>query len=86
MTPELQAYYDARFSTMATQGWQDLVDDATEMFKAVNNLAPVVNEQDLYYRKGQLDILQWLLSLRDSSAAAYEQLINDSAGAAQDGS
>lgn len=76
MTPELQAYYDNRFSTMATQGWQDLVDDATEMFKAVNNLAPVVNEQDLYYRKGQLDILQWLLSLRDSSSAAYEQLLS----------
>lgn len=76
MTPELQAYYDNRFSTMATQGWQDLVDDATEMFKAVNNLSPVVNEQDLYYRKGQLDILQWLLSLRDSSAAAYEQLLS----------
>lgn len=83
MTPELQAYYDNRFSTMATQGWQDLVDDATEMFKAVNNLAPVVNEQDLYYRKGQLDILQWLLSLRDSSAAAYEQL---SSGDVSDGS
>jgi hypothetical protein len=76
MTPELQAYYDARFSTMATQGWQDLVDDATEMFKAVNNLAPVATEQDLYYRKGQLDILQWLLSLRDSSATAYEQLLS----------
>lgn len=83
MTPELQAYYDNRFSTMATQGWQDLVDDATEMFKAVNNLSPVVNEQDLYYRKGQLDILQWLLSLRDSSAAAYEQL---SSGDVSDGS
>ena len=83
MTPELQAYYDNRFSTMATQGWQDLVDDATEMFKAVNNLAPVVNEQDLYFRKGQLDILQWLLSLRDSSAAAYEQL---SSGDVSDGS
>jgi hypothetical protein len=83
MTPELQAYYDNRFSTMATQGWQDLVDDATEMFKAVNNLSPVVNEQDLYYRKGQLDILQWLLSLRDSSAAAYEQL---SSGDVTDGS
>lgn len=84
MTPELQTYYDNRFSTMATQGWQDLVDDAKEIFKAVNNLAPVATEQDLYYRKGQLDILQWLLSLKDSSAAAYEQLINDSAGAAQD--
>ena len=84
MTPELQKYYEARFETMATQGWQDLVDDAKEIFKAVNNVAPIANESDLYYRKGQLDILQWLLSLKDSSAAAYEQLINDSAGAAQD--
>ena len=84
MTPELQEYYDNRFGMMSTQGWQDLVDDATNMFKAVNNLAPVDTEQSLYFRKGQLDILQWLLSLRDSSAAAYEQLINDSAGAAQD--
>ena len=83
MTPELQAYYDARFSTMATQGWQDLVDDATEMFKAVNNLAAVDSETALYFRKGQLDILQWLLSLRDSSAAAYEQL---SSGDVTDGS
>ena len=82
MTPELQAYYENRFNTMATQGWQDLVDDAKEIFKAVNNLAPVANEQDLFYRKGQLDILQWLLSLKDSSAAAYEQLSlgNDSDG------
>lgn len=84
MDQKLQEYYDNRFSMMATQGWQDLVDDAKEIFKAVNNLAPVANEADLFLRKGQLDILQWLLSLKDSSAAAYEQLINDSAGAAQD--
>jgi len=83
MDQKLQEYYDNRFSTMSTQGWQDLVDDATEMFKAVNNLAAVDSEQMLFFKKGQLDILQWLLSLRDSSAAAYEQL---SSGDVTDGS
>ena len=83
MTPELQKYYDDRFATMATQGWQDLVDDAKEIFKAVNNVAPIATEADLFFRKGQLDILQWLLSLKDSSAAAYEQL---SSGDVSDGS
>lgn len=83
MEQKLQEYYDNRFSMMSTQGWQDLVDDATEMFKAVNNIAPVDNEATLFYRKGQLDILQWLLSLRDSSAAAYDQL---SSGDVSDGS
>ena len=76
MDAKLQEYYDNRFSTMSTQGWQDLVDDATEMFKAVNNIAPVDNESTLFFRKGQLDILQWILTLRDSSAAAYEQLLS----------
>jgi phosphoglycerol transferase MdoB-like AlkP superfamily enzyme len=76
MTPDLQKYYDNRFSTMATQGWDDLIDDAKEIFKAVNNIAPIATESDLFYRKGQLDILQWLLSLKDSSAAAYEQLLS----------
>lgn len=76
MTPELQKYYEDRFSMMASQGWQDLADDVKEMFKAVNNIAPVDNESTLFFRKGQLDILQWLLSLKDSSAMAYEQLLS----------
>ena len=76
MTPELQKYYDERFNTMSTQGWQDLIDDATEMFKAVNNIAPIDNESTLFFRKGQIDILQWLLSLRETSAMAYEQLLS----------
>jgi hypothetical protein len=76
MTPELQKYYEDRFSMMASTGWTDLVDDATNMFKAVNNLAPVNTETELYYRKGQLDILQWMLTLSDSSAISYEQLLS----------
>jgi hypothetical protein len=76
MTPELQKYYEDRFSMMASTGWTDLVDDATNMFKAVNNLAPVTTETELYYRKGQLDILHWMLSLKDSSATSYEQLLS----------
>ena len=27
MTPELQKYYEDRFSMMATPGWRDLIDD-----------------------------------------------------------
>ena len=76
MTPELQKYYEDRFSMMASTGWTDLVEDATNMFKAVNNLAPVTTETELYYRKGQLDILQWILTLSDSSTISYEQLLS----------
>lgn len=74
MDKALQKYYEDRFSMMASTGWSDLVDDAKEIFKAVNNLAPVSTETELFFRKGQLDILQWFLTLKESSASAYEQL------------
>lgn len=74
MDKALQKYYEDRFSMMASTGWTDLLDDAKEIFKAVNNLAPVTTESELFFRKGQLDILQWFLTLKESSASAYEQL------------
>ena len=84
MDEKLQAYYEARFSMMATDGWKDLIEDAQKIFDALNNVLPIQNESELQLKKGQLDILQWLLSLKGSSEQSYEQLVNDSAGAAQD--
>jgi hypothetical protein len=78
---ELQKYYDDRFSMMSTQGWLDLVTDLKEMQKAVDNLMSVPDEKTLFFRKGQLDIILWVLTLRDTSAKAYEQLQNSSGDA-----
>jgi hypothetical protein len=78
---ELQKYYDDRFSMMATQGWLDLMTDLKEMQKAVDNLISVPDEKTLFFRKGQLDIMLWVLTLRDTSAKAYEQLQNSSGDA-----
>ena len=76
MDAKLQSYYDERFSMMATKGWQDLVEDAENMFKALNNVLPIQNETELQLKRGQLDILNWILSLKDSSTQAYEQLMS----------
>jgi hypothetical protein len=83
MDKKLQQYYEARFSMMATEGWKDLIEDAQGFFDGINKVAAIQNENDLFMKKGQLDVLQWLLSLKDSSSQTYESLINDSAGAAQ---
>ena len=76
MDEKLQAYYEARFSMMATDGWKDLIEDAQAMFDALNNVLPIQNESELNLKKGQLDILQWLLSLKGSSEQSYEQLMS----------
>lgn len=80
---ELQSYYENRFSMMSSEGWTELMEDAQIMFDGVNHVLAVQDEKDLHYKRGQLDIIQWLLSLKQVSEQAYEQLLNDSAGAAQ---
>ncbi len=86
MDKQLEKYYEERFSTMATQGWKQFLEDVQGIFDAVNKVAPIQNELDLYFRKGQLDILQWVLTLKESSEQAYEALQRDSSGDAQNDS
>lgn len=74
MTPELQKYYEDRFSMMANQGWLDLVDDIDEMIKSLNNLSAIEDEKSLQFKKGELSILLWLKNLRQVSSDAYEEL------------
>ncbi len=71
---------------MATEGWKQFTEDVQGIFDAVNKVAPIQNEIDLFFRKGQLDILQWVLTLKESSETAYEALQRDSSGDAQDAS
>lgn len=80
---KLQSYYENRFSMMATEGWKELVEDAQEMFNSLNHVLSIQNDADLHVKKGQLDILMWLLNLKSVSEQAYASL-QDSAGAAQD--
>ena len=73
---KLQSYYENRFSMMATAGWQDLMEDAQQLFDALNQVLPIQNETDLQLKRGQLDILNWLLNLKPASEAAFEQLMS----------
>ena len=74
MQKELQDYYENRFSMMATKGWNDLIEDVEIMLTATNTLSGVDTEQQLYFKKGEVSILNWIKNLRDASAEVYDQL------------
>jgi len=74
MTPELQKYYEDRFSMMATEGWKDLVEDIDNMIYALNNISVIESESQLQFKKGELSILTWLKNLKQISERAYEDL------------
>lgn len=74
MTPELKKYYEDRFTMTASQGWIDLLEDIQIMLDNYNNLTTINSVEDLYKRQGQIDILNWIKSLREVSERAYEEL------------
>jgi hypothetical protein len=74
MNPELQKYYEERFSTMATEGWKDLMEDIDTMIESLNNISTIPDEKSLQFKKGELSILTWLRTLKEVSERAFEEL------------
>lgn len=74
MDKELQAYYEARFDMMTSKGWQDLLEDLSKVAEVSRDLDRCTSVEDLYYAKGQLDILNFILKLKQASEDAYEEL------------
>jgi len=74
VNPELQKYYEDRFSMMGSDGWKDLVEDIDSMIASLNNISVIPDEQSLQFKKGELSILTWLKTLRQVSERAYEEL------------
>lgn len=77
MLPELQKYYENQFSLFISEGWKDLLEDFTEIKKSINDLSTVADEQTLFFRKGQLDILELLIQRKAMCEKAYEELSNE---------
>ena len=77
MDKELQQYYEARFSMMSTKGYKDLLADVEVMIDERNNLMATQSLEDLNFRKGQLDVLHWIRTLKKLSEEAWEQLNNE---------
>lgn len=71
---ELQLYYESRFAMFSTKGWNDLLEDAERMSEAIADINTVKDEKELHFRKGQLDILKWLSTLKQVSEEAYQEL------------
>ena len=71
---ELQQYYEEQFSMFSTKGWKDFIEDQQTLYDAVDDLATIENEQTLWFRKGQLDILNLILDRAKTYEAAWMEI------------
>ena len=78
MTPELDKYYTERISMMSSEAWRDLMEDVQTMLSATNVLDGVTAD-NMRYKQGEVSIMRWMLSLKEVSEQAYQQLKDDDA-------
>lgn len=76
MTPELQRYYESRFKMMSEDGWRDLMVDVERMLESTNRIDDLQDERSLHFRRGEVSIMRWLLSLESISRETYEDQQN----------
>jgi hypothetical protein len=73
MSPELQQYYEDRLSMMSSRAWTQLIEDLLDMRTNYENIRNC-DKDTVEFRKGQVDILDYLIGLKDLSEKAYEEL------------
>ena len=74
MAPELEKYYSERFELTGSKGWQDLVEDIDIMLSSTDTLSGVETQEQLWFRKGEVSMMNWIKSLRDTSKTVYDEL------------
>ena len=67
-------FLEDRLSMMETEGWRDLIQDLENLENSVGNIDTMNSEQDLWFAKGQLYMINFLLSLHTATNLALEEL------------
>ena len=63
-----------RLGMMETDGWLDLVEDIKNLEASIVNFDSISSEKDLWFIKGQLRLVNFILSLENSTNLALEEL------------
>ena len=77
MDKETQDYFDRYFDLFASQGWKQFIEDMEDNRTLMSDLLTVKDANDLYYRKGQLEVLNRIVNFQLAIENAYEEVTNE---------
>lgn len=73
MDQETQQYYDSYFSLFITDGWKQLVQDFNNNALQINSIEATKDADDMFFRKGQLNVLAHLINMETIVTTNYEE-------------
>jgi len=74
MDQDLQKYYSERFTTMTSKGWEDLMDEVKAFKEQIADIRNIKTVEDLWFQKGQVDMCDWLLGIKNASEQAFDEI------------
>ncbi len=75
MDQETQQYYDNYFSLFMTDGWKQLMQDFGNNAMQINSVEATKDADDMFFRKGQLNVLAHLLNMENIVTNNYDELV-----------
>ena len=74
---ETQQYYDNYFTLFSTDGWKQLTEELKQNALVINRVEATKDTNDLYMRKGQINVLAYILNLESTTNTNYDELNTD---------
>jgi hypothetical protein len=72
MTPELEKYYNTYFDLFRSEGWKQLIEELTQNAVVINSVEATKDVDDMYFRKGQLNVLAHVINLETAVNNAFD--------------
>lgn len=74
MDKDDELWYEHQFDMFGTDGWKDFVNHVNEMLDSCNSLTGLKTLEDLYEAKGQLSIMEWIVSWQKACEENFKRL------------
>ena len=78
MDTSLQNYYESLLSLFSTDGWKQFQEDIGNSLKNLDSLSALNTAEEFWMRKGQVNILSFIVGYENAARSAYEELTNES--------
>lgn len=74
MDKETEEYYNKYFDLFSNDGWKQLIEELTQNAIAINSVEATKDGNDLYLRKGQLNVLAYMLNFEATVNNNFDEL------------
>lgn len=79
MDRELQEYYEKLLELFSTDGWKQFMEDIGDNLEILGDITTIPDENQFWFRKGQVEAVQRVLSYEQSIVNSYEDFQREAA-------